>query len=173
MEFVWIGKYGLGDPYYFRIHSPVVFVEFDFYCGSQYPYTSIGSHITPADVQSSSRTLRQQSATFTLLTDCPTARTMAKLSSPRRSAKSRTPKSRRGSDCGRSYESGRRDVDECFVEGLMTAQLSLPRSGLTCFASHLSHCRDVFACCLHLLVGDTFRTISVPSAGSMLRPQCG
>jgi hypothetical protein len=31
--FAWIGKYGLGDPYYFRIHSPVVFVEFDFHCG--------------------------------------------------------------------------------------------------------------------------------------------
>jgi hypothetical protein len=33
--FAWIGKYGLGDPYYFRIHSPVVFVEFDFHCGSE------------------------------------------------------------------------------------------------------------------------------------------
>ncbi|BEI90291.1 uncharacterized protein CcaverHIS019_0303610 [Cutaneotrichosporon cavernicola] len=31
--FAWIGKYGLGDPYYFRIHSPVVFCEFDFHCG--------------------------------------------------------------------------------------------------------------------------------------------
>jgi len=34
--FAWIGKYGLGDPYYYRIHSPVVFVEFDFHCGSEY-----------------------------------------------------------------------------------------------------------------------------------------
>jgi hypothetical protein len=25
--FAWIGGYGLGDPYYFRIHSPVVFCE--------------------------------------------------------------------------------------------------------------------------------------------------
>ena len=25
--FAWIGKFGLGDPYYFRIHSPVVFCE--------------------------------------------------------------------------------------------------------------------------------------------------
>ncbi|BEJ13332.1 hypothetical protein CspHIS471_0305060 [Cutaneotrichosporon sp. HIS471] len=34
--FAWIGKYGLGDPYYFRIHSPVVFCEFDFHCGSEF-----------------------------------------------------------------------------------------------------------------------------------------
>lgn len=25
--FAWIGKFGLGDPYYFRIQSPVVFCE--------------------------------------------------------------------------------------------------------------------------------------------------
>jgi hypothetical protein len=25
--FAWIGGFGLGDPYYFRIHSPVVFCE--------------------------------------------------------------------------------------------------------------------------------------------------
>jgi hypothetical protein len=25
--FAWIGKFGLGDPYYFRIHSPVTFCE--------------------------------------------------------------------------------------------------------------------------------------------------
>jgi hypothetical protein len=31
--FAWIGKFGLGDPYYFRIHSPVTFSEFDFHCG--------------------------------------------------------------------------------------------------------------------------------------------
>ncbi|WVW83543.1 hypothetical protein I302_105564 [Kwoniella bestiolae CBS 10118] len=31
--FAWIGKFGLGDPYYFRIHSPVTFCEFDFHCG--------------------------------------------------------------------------------------------------------------------------------------------
>ncbi|WRT64445.1 uncharacterized protein IL334_001377 [Kwoniella shivajii] len=31
--FAWIGKYGLGDPYYFRIHSPITFCEFDFHCG--------------------------------------------------------------------------------------------------------------------------------------------
>jgi hypothetical protein len=34
--FAWIGKFGLGDPYYFRIHSPVTFCEFDFHCGSVY-----------------------------------------------------------------------------------------------------------------------------------------
>ncbi|ORY73628.1 hypothetical protein BCR35DRAFT_322010 [Leucosporidium creatinivorum] len=31
--FAWIGKFGLGDPYYYRIHSPVTFCEFDFHCG--------------------------------------------------------------------------------------------------------------------------------------------
>ncbi|KAH8088611.1 hypothetical protein HD553DRAFT_181223 [Filobasidium floriforme] len=31
--FAWIGGYGLGDPYYFRIHSPMTFCEFDFHCG--------------------------------------------------------------------------------------------------------------------------------------------
>ncbi|GAA6046603.1 hypothetical protein JCM3770_006233 [Rhodotorula araucariae] len=31
--FAWIGKFGLGDAYYFRIHSPVTFCEFDFHCG--------------------------------------------------------------------------------------------------------------------------------------------
>jgi hypothetical protein len=25
--FAWIGGYGLGDPYYFRIHSPMTFCE--------------------------------------------------------------------------------------------------------------------------------------------------
>ena len=25
--FAWIGKFGLGDPYYFRIHSPMTFCE--------------------------------------------------------------------------------------------------------------------------------------------------
>lgn len=33
--FAWIGKFGLGDPYYYRIHSPVAFCEFDFHCGSE------------------------------------------------------------------------------------------------------------------------------------------
>lgn len=28
-----IGKFGLGDPYYYRLHSPVAFSEFDFHCG--------------------------------------------------------------------------------------------------------------------------------------------
>jgi len=34
--FAWIGKFGLGDPYYYRIHSPVTFCEFDFHCGSEW-----------------------------------------------------------------------------------------------------------------------------------------
>lgn len=28
--FAWIGKFGLGDPYYFRIHSPATFCEVSF-----------------------------------------------------------------------------------------------------------------------------------------------
>lgn len=33
--FAWIGGFEPGDPYYYRIHSPVVFCEFDFHCGSK------------------------------------------------------------------------------------------------------------------------------------------
>ncbi|KAK7546360.1 hypothetical protein IWX49DRAFT_573500 [Phyllosticta citricarpa] len=32
-HFAWIGPHGDDDPYYFRIHSPVAFCEFDFHCG--------------------------------------------------------------------------------------------------------------------------------------------
>ncbi|KAK0637741.1 hypothetical protein DIS24_g10522 [Lasiodiplodia hormozganensis] len=32
--FAWIGPHGDDDPYYFRIHSPVAFMELDFHCGS-------------------------------------------------------------------------------------------------------------------------------------------
>jgi hypothetical protein len=45
--FAWIGKYGLGDPYYFRIHSPVTFCEFDFHCGSE---SLPGSHTPTASL---------------------------------------------------------------------------------------------------------------------------
>ncbi|EDN93626.1 hypothetical protein SS1G_09493 [Sclerotinia sclerotiorum 1980 UF-70] len=31
--FAWIGKFGDDDPYYYRIHSPVAFMELDFHCG--------------------------------------------------------------------------------------------------------------------------------------------
>ncbi|KAH7065421.1 hypothetical protein B0J12DRAFT_561185 [Macrophomina phaseolina] len=31
--FAWIGPHGDDDPYYFRIHSPVGFMELDFHCG--------------------------------------------------------------------------------------------------------------------------------------------
>ncbi|KAL1625127.1 hypothetical protein SLS56_007472 [Neofusicoccum ribis] len=31
--FSWIGPHGDDDPYYFRIHSPVAFMELDFHCG--------------------------------------------------------------------------------------------------------------------------------------------
>lgn len=33
--FAWIGEFGEDDPYYFRIHSPVAFMELDFHCGSE------------------------------------------------------------------------------------------------------------------------------------------
>jgi hypothetical protein len=33
--FAWIGGYELGDAYYYRIHSPATFCEFDFHCGSE------------------------------------------------------------------------------------------------------------------------------------------
>lgn len=33
--FAWIGDFGNNDPYYYRIHSPVTFCEFDFHCGSE------------------------------------------------------------------------------------------------------------------------------------------
>lgn len=32
--FAWIGAFGDDDPYYYRIHSPVAFLELDFHCGS-------------------------------------------------------------------------------------------------------------------------------------------
>lgn len=33
--FAWIGEFGDEDPYYYRIHSPVAFMELDFHCGSE------------------------------------------------------------------------------------------------------------------------------------------
>jgi hypothetical protein len=33
--FAWIGEFGDEDPYYYRIHSPVAFMELDFHCGSK------------------------------------------------------------------------------------------------------------------------------------------
>jgi hypothetical protein len=33
--FAWIGGYGDGDVYYFRIHSPVSLMEFDFHSGGE------------------------------------------------------------------------------------------------------------------------------------------
>ena len=33
--FAWIGSFGDEDPYYYRIHSPVAFMELDFHCGSK------------------------------------------------------------------------------------------------------------------------------------------
>ena len=35
--FAWIGPHGDEDPYYYRIHSPVAFMEHDFHAGSEYP----------------------------------------------------------------------------------------------------------------------------------------
>lgn len=34
--FSWIGEFGDEDPYYYRIHSPVAFMELDFHCGSMF-----------------------------------------------------------------------------------------------------------------------------------------
>lgn len=34
--FAWIGLFGEEDPFYYRIHSPVAFMELDFHCGSEY-----------------------------------------------------------------------------------------------------------------------------------------
>jgi hypothetical protein len=34
--FAWIGSFGEEDPFYYRIHSPVAFMELDFHCGSEY-----------------------------------------------------------------------------------------------------------------------------------------
>lgn len=34
--FSWIGEFGDEDPYYYRIHSPVAFMELDFHCGSKF-----------------------------------------------------------------------------------------------------------------------------------------
>lgn len=33
--FAWIGEFGDEDSYYYRIHSPVAFMELDFHCGSK------------------------------------------------------------------------------------------------------------------------------------------
>jgi hypothetical protein len=33
--FAWIGEFGNEDPYYYRIQSPVAFMELDFHCGSK------------------------------------------------------------------------------------------------------------------------------------------
>ena len=32
--FAWIGEFEDEDPYYYRIHGPVAFMELDFHCGS-------------------------------------------------------------------------------------------------------------------------------------------
>ena len=35
--FAWIGSFGEEDPFYYRIHSPIAFMELDFHCGSELP----------------------------------------------------------------------------------------------------------------------------------------
>lgn len=47
--FAWIGPHGDDDPYYFRIHSPVGFMELDFHCGSKY-FLRHGIYSPQADV---------------------------------------------------------------------------------------------------------------------------
>jgi len=34
--FAWIGLFGDYDPYYYRIQSPVAYMELDFHCGSKF-----------------------------------------------------------------------------------------------------------------------------------------
>jgi hypothetical protein len=34
--FAWIGPFGEHDAFYYRIHSPVAFMELDFHCGSKF-----------------------------------------------------------------------------------------------------------------------------------------
>lgn len=40
--FAWIGEFGDEDPYYYRIHSPVAFMELDFHCGSRLLFLFMG-----------------------------------------------------------------------------------------------------------------------------------
>jgi len=82
--FAWIGKFDLGSPYYFRIHSPATFCEFDFHCGIFLTSASNSSRalllarlLTLGD----SQTRRRQSATSTRSTGFRTARTTARRSS--------------------------------------------------------------------------------------------
>lgn len=86
MYFAWIGKFGDKDPYYYRIHSPVTFCEFDFHCGSEYGrmgaavmskivktmLTLCACPLPPQPLQSSSPTHVQPSVTSTLSIDSPT-----------------------------------------------------------------------------------------------------
>ncbi|KAK4969309.1 hypothetical protein LTR28_001025 [Elasticomyces elasticus] len=39
--FAWIGTCGNDDPFYYRIHSPVAFMELDFHCGSRFSSTYV------------------------------------------------------------------------------------------------------------------------------------
>lgn len=38
--FAWIGPCGEHNAFYYRIHSPVAFMELDFHCGSKYDIVS-------------------------------------------------------------------------------------------------------------------------------------
>lgn len=44
--FAWIGEFGDDDPYYYRIHSPVAFMELDFHCGSKSHHFSCLAYLT-------------------------------------------------------------------------------------------------------------------------------
>ncbi|KAK4986780.1 hypothetical protein LTR50_005075 [Elasticomyces elasticus] len=43
--FAWIGTCGNDDPFYYRIHSPVAFMELDFHCGSRLSSTLSDEHL--------------------------------------------------------------------------------------------------------------------------------
>lgn len=49
--FTWIGGFGLGDPYYFRLHSPVAWCEVDFHCGSKWCYSPLRCDLAAAKHQ--------------------------------------------------------------------------------------------------------------------------
>jgi len=97
--FAWIGKFGLGDPYYFRIHSPVTSCEvsrqsfIEFICGADRDTFSLTSIVVVSILylpqplshmliqypfaQSSSPIHPLPKPIYILSTGCPTARTIA------------------------------------------------------------------------------------------------
>jgi hypothetical protein len=63
--FAWIGGIGDEELYYFRIHSPVTFMEFDVHAGGMFWKTPLSPHFAHVN-QSSSLMILPRSTTFTL-----------------------------------------------------------------------------------------------------------